>query len=204
MAADDDQGYIPLQGPTGQKQAAPVAAPKPVVAAPKPVDPNDQGYVPLHQPADQTGGDSGAAQPSQPGDWSTVAWNEAMMGGSPGLRAQAEAARKRLDPLTAASADAAGGFAADDGAQLRSVGGARTRGWPARRDQELQFAARLGAELGRLEADRQGHSRWRRWRGSSATAQVRRSQSQSCSNLAQAASARRLLISSRHGSQVRS
>jgi hypothetical protein len=34
-----------------------------------------------------------------------------MMGTIPGLRAQADAARKRLDPVTAASADVAGNFA---------------------------------------------------------------------------------------------
>ena len=41
-------------------------------------------------------------------DFGTVAGNEAAMGTIPGLRMQAEAARKRLDPMTAASADFAG------------------------------------------------------------------------------------------------
>jgi hypothetical protein len=41
-------------------------------------------------------------------DWGTVAGNEAMATTIPSLRAQAEAARKRLDPATAASADFAG------------------------------------------------------------------------------------------------
>jgi len=51
-----------------------------------------------------------AAAPSQPGDWSSVALNESLMGTIPGLRAQAEAARQRLGPVGAASADAAGNF----------------------------------------------------------------------------------------------
>lgn len=119
MAADDqDQGYVPLYTP---KRTAPAAAP--AVAAPAPAPgaaPNEQGYVPLYQKpgagqsqqtgAQQTtgGGPPGAAQP---GDWSSVAWNEAMMKSIPGLRAQAEAARQRLGPLGAASADVAGNFA---------------------------------------------------------------------------------------------
>jgi hypothetical protein len=41
-------------------------------------------------------------------DFGAVAGNEAMAGTLPGLRAQAEAARKRLDPATAAGADLTG------------------------------------------------------------------------------------------------
>ena len=59
----------------------------------------------------QTGG-GGQQQPPpgpvQPGDWSSVYWNEALMKSIPGLRAQAEAARQRLGPIAAGSADAAG------------------------------------------------------------------------------------------------
>ena len=74
--ADDDQGFIPLQG---QKQAAPVAV-APVVAAPpkpviaKPVDPNDQGFVPLHQPPAQTGGGQDGGQQSPPAQGWGVNW----------------------------------------------------------------------------------------------------------------------------------
>ena len=42
-------------------------------------------------------------------DWSTIAAQNSLMGLYPGLTAQADAARKRLDPMTAASADVAGG-----------------------------------------------------------------------------------------------
>jgi len=61
----------------------------------------------------QTGGDGGQTAPTaaQPGDWSSVAWNEAAMGLLPGLRAQAQAARQRLGPTAAAGADVAGNFA---------------------------------------------------------------------------------------------
>jgi hypothetical protein len=46
--------------------------------------------------------------PQSAQDWATVAGNEALSYGVPSLRVQAEAARKRLDPATAASADFAG------------------------------------------------------------------------------------------------
>jgi hypothetical protein len=140
MAADDDQGYVPLQG---QKQDAPVVAPPPkaAVAAPKPVDPNDQGYVPLHQPPAQTGDapaattgndapqpDSGwgidwnnpwskggpaLKAPQSVQDFSDVAGNEAGMG-VPGIalqKAQLDAARQRLGPIASAGADMAGSIA---------------------------------------------------------------------------------------------
>ena len=42
-------------------------------------------------------------------DWGNIAGNEAMMGTLPGLRTQADAASKRLDPVTAASANLVGG-----------------------------------------------------------------------------------------------
>lgn len=110
MAANDDQGYVPYD-PNKPLQAAPSAG------APPAKDPNDQGYVPLtaapqKQDQGQTG-DAGAGLPSQsaqPGDWSTVAGNEAAMGTIPSLRAQAQAARQRLGPAAAASADIAGNF----------------------------------------------------------------------------------------------
>lgn len=60
----------------------------------------------------QTGGGGGQTQPApgpvQPGDWSSVALNEALMKSLPGLRTQAEAARQRLGPIAAGSADVAG------------------------------------------------------------------------------------------------
>lgn len=106
---NDDQGYVPMLPPGQRKQAA---SPAPTST------PNGQGYVPMAPPAQRQaapGGDPGAATPgapaaAQPGDFSSVAMNEAAMGTIPALRAQAEAARKRLDPLTAASADVAGNF----------------------------------------------------------------------------------------------
>jgi hypothetical protein len=58
------------------------------------------------------GGDSGGGQPATGGswqDWNSVAANESSMGTLPGLRAQAEAARQRLSPSMAASADFVGG-----------------------------------------------------------------------------------------------
>jgi hypothetical protein len=114
--ADDDQGYVPLYQ-KGQPQTAAPAVSSP--QAPPPVkDPNDQGYVPLVAPKQAGGGTTGggttgapAAQPAQPGDWSSVAVNEAAMGLLPGLRTQAQAARQRLGPTAAASADVAGNFA---------------------------------------------------------------------------------------------
>jgi hypothetical protein len=105
-------GYVPFDPNKPLQPPAPAdTAP---AAAPAPTKPG--AYVPFNPNAATTtsGGQTtadGAAQPSQPGDWSSVAWNEAAMGTIPGLRAQAEAARKRLDPVTAASADVAGNFA---------------------------------------------------------------------------------------------
>jgi hypothetical protein len=49
--------------------------------------------------------------PQSAQDWSTIAAQNSLMGLYPGLTAQAEAARKRLDPVTAASADVAGNIA---------------------------------------------------------------------------------------------
>jgi hypothetical protein len=86
----------------------------------------EQYQTPAFQKAAQGDGGQQTAQPSQgwgidwskPGgeitmpqsvqDWTNVAGNEAMAYGVPGLRTAAEAARKRLDPATAASADFAG------------------------------------------------------------------------------------------------
>lgn len=129
-------GYVPFDPNNPLKpQAAPGAAPDAApVAKPGgyvPFDPN--------KPQTASGGDSSAsapAQSSQPGgaganqpadwsidwskggevklpqsvqDWSTIAAQNSLMGLYPGLTAQADAARKRLDPVTAGSADVAGG-----------------------------------------------------------------------------------------------
>ena len=99
--------------PTGAKQQ-PGAAPQPKqTEGPAASGGAFSDFNPAGAASKQAGGDQtgGAAQTSQPGDWSSVAWNEAMMGTIPNLRAQAEAARKRLDPAVAASADVAGNFA---------------------------------------------------------------------------------------------
>ena len=68
----------------------------------------------------QTGGGQTQQPPSpvQPGDWSSVYWNEALMKSLPGLRTQAEAARQRLGPLAAGSADAAGAIGSPSSALL--------------------------------------------------------------------------------------
>ena len=176
---------------------------------------NDQGYGADLRPAGRSQtGSCGRQRPQQTTDRRpgagparrlvTVAWNEALMKSLPGLRAQAEAARQRLGPVAAASADVAGNFGSPTTA--------------------LNFVPYVGPELAgglhegiksynsqpdwipssaELDADRQGHGRGRRLGGSSATALARQSQTLSCSNSAQAASVRRLLISSRHGSPVR-
>jgi hypothetical protein len=111
--------YVPFD-PNKPLTQAPPAAP----AAPK------SGYVPF-DPNAQTGGaqpqpTSVAAPSPDPGwgvhgwtgdvtmpqpvtDWGNIAGNEASMSMLPGLRTQAAAARQRLDPATAASADVAGG-----------------------------------------------------------------------------------------------
>ena len=135
MAADNqDQGYVPLYTP---KRTAPAAAPAVAAPAAAVGAPNEQGYVPLYQKpgaGQQTGGgqqttaggqQTPPAQPSQPWtlnpqtwnvplpqsvqDWGNVAGNEADMG-LPGLKAQADAAaaRQRIGPLAAMSADVAG------------------------------------------------------------------------------------------------
>jgi hypothetical protein len=91
--------------PTGAK---PVAAPPPPVVQPPP------GASGASQPAADwsidwsKGGEVKLPQSVQ--DWSTLAAQNSWMGlpGAPG-KAQADAARARLDPLTAASADVAGG-----------------------------------------------------------------------------------------------
>ena len=136
-AGDQDQGYVPLYQPGGQKQGqtqtTPVQQTTPAAPAAPVRDPNDQGYVPLvgapkapppvvtsppsgsgasQQPADWSidwskGGEVKLPQSVQ--DWSTLAAQNSLMGLYPGLNAQADAARKRLDPVTAASADVAGG-----------------------------------------------------------------------------------------------
>ena len=57
------------------------------------------------------GGDSSTGQPATGGswqDWNSVAANESSMGTLPSLRAQAEAARQRISPSAAASADFVG------------------------------------------------------------------------------------------------
>ena len=77
-------------------------------------------------PPDSSGASATDAQPSGWGvnwrtgdvtmpqsvqDWGTLAAQSTLMGLYPGLTAQADAARKRLDPLTAGSADVAGSIA---------------------------------------------------------------------------------------------
>jgi hypothetical protein len=99
--------------PTGAKQKGqPATTPQSIEA---PAASSNGGafsnFNPTGTPSKQAGGGQQQTTGAQPGDWSSVAWNEAAMGTLPGLRAQAEAARKRLDPLTAASADVAGNFA---------------------------------------------------------------------------------------------
>jgi hypothetical protein len=59
-------------------------------------------------------------------DWSDIAGNEAMAGTIPGLRTAAEAARKRLDAGTAASADLAGNLVSPT--QLLNVFGPEAAG----------------------------------------------------------------------------
>jgi hypothetical protein len=119
--------------PTGAKQQ-PNAAPQPkqtegpAASGGAFSDFNPTGASSKQAGGDQTtGGGNGAAQPSGFGvDWSdwrhgwpitmpqpvedfaNIASNEASMSTLPGLKAQAEAARKRLSPETAASADVAG------------------------------------------------------------------------------------------------
>jgi hypothetical protein len=111
-----------------QQQAAPVIAPSPAAppaAAPDlPGSPRNprapmpapsaprQTPPPAPPPADWSidwskGGEVKLPQSVQ--DWSTVAAQNSLMGLYPGLTAQADAARKRLDPVTAGSADVAGG-----------------------------------------------------------------------------------------------
>jgi hypothetical protein len=120
---DQDQGYVPL-APPSQRKATPSA---PLTTTPNSAPTgNDQGYTPLASQPAQTGQQQTAppAQPSQgwgvqwpsgkvtmpqsTQDWGTVAANENLMGTIPGLRMQAEEARKRLDPAVAATADLAG------------------------------------------------------------------------------------------------
>jgi hypothetical protein len=126
--------YVPFDPNKPLTPAAPAApaanAPPPAAAAPK------GGYVPFDPNQGQTGGtpkqttgDAGAAAPSENQgwgidwskrggevtmpqsvtDWGNIAGNEAVAYGIPSLRTAAEAARQRLDPVTAASADVAGG-----------------------------------------------------------------------------------------------
>ena len=208
MADDQDQGYVPLYQPGAQKPAQTQTAPppQPPASAPPPVkDPNDQGYVPLvtkpAQTQQTTGGGQGAAQP---GDWSTVALNEAAMYSLPGLRAQAAAARQRLGPVAAASADIAGNYGSPTTALnfVPYVGpelaGGMHEGIKSYMSQPDWMPN--SAELAQIGKDTAGGVVG----GSSATALARQSQILNCSSSAQAASVRRLLISSRHGSPVRS
>jgi hypothetical protein len=123
---------------TGANPPAPGGAPAPLPAqtgGEQYQTPAFQNAVKPPAPA-QTGGQQqttgGAAQPSdwsvkgwgpgllpQPGfgdvklpqsvqDWATIANNEQMVGGLPGLRTQAEAARQRIGPVAAGSADVVG------------------------------------------------------------------------------------------------
>lgn len=120
MADNQDQGYVPMAPPSQRQQVAPPQT-QPQTGA------TDQGYVPMVQ--QQTGGGGQTTpQPTQSWginlqrgpnwgditvpqsvqDWGDVAGNEAIMGTLPGLRAQADAARQRLGPAGAATADVAG------------------------------------------------------------------------------------------------
>ena len=100
--------------------AAPVPQTQTQTAAPVPqtqTTGNEQYQTPIYKtpqtappPPAATGG---AAQPSgwmpqSARDWIALAAQNSLMGLYPGLTAQADAARKRLDPVTAASADVAG------------------------------------------------------------------------------------------------
>lgn len=91
--------------------AQPAAAPQPT---PQPTQqPTGGAFSDFKQPTatPQTdGAQTAPTQPAQPDDWSTVALNEAAMYSLPSLRAQAAAARQRLGPVAAASADVAGNF----------------------------------------------------------------------------------------------
>jgi hypothetical protein len=97
-----------FQNATKPQADAPAAAPD--ASAPAPVQTGGEQYqTPTFKkavvPQETTG------QPATGGswqDWNSVAANESSMGTLPGLRAQAEAARKRLSPSMAASADFAG------------------------------------------------------------------------------------------------
>jgi hypothetical protein len=124
MANDNaDQGYVPLAPPGQRKQVTPIQPTNSAASG------DDQGYVPLapaaqrNQPAltpPPGGQPSGwgvdwrtgnVTMPQSVQDWGTVAGQEAGMG-LPGLRAQAaavEAARQRLGPAAAGTADLVGG-----------------------------------------------------------------------------------------------
>ena len=90
------------------QQTAPAAAPKPPVAPSTPQPATTGGG---NQPSGWgiSGWSGNVTMPQSAQDWSTLATQNSLMGLYPGLTAQAEAARKRMDPLTAASADVAGG-----------------------------------------------------------------------------------------------
>jgi hypothetical protein len=106
--------------PTFQNAAKPPAdapaATAPDATAPAPPQTGGEQYqTPTFKkavaPQQEAGGDqTQQTTGAQPGDWSTVAANEAAMYSLPGLRAQAAAARQRLGPVAAASADVAGNF----------------------------------------------------------------------------------------------
>jgi hypothetical protein len=144
---DDDQGYVPLALPSQRKQATPIPAPTPNSAP----SGDGQGYVPLAPPGQRQGQQTptqqtpASAQPS-PGwgisgwsgdvsmpqavqDWGNVAGNEAGTGviSLMGQKAQLDAARQRLGPVAAASADVAGNLLSPT-TLLNAVGGPELAG----------------------------------------------------------------------------
>src|ERR1700741_3015992 len=126
----DDDGPIPL-APPGQRTPVLMAPAAPAVQdGPVPLLPPGQRNIGQQtggggQQSGQTGGGQ-TQQATGPGwgvdwskggqgtmpqsgqDWDAVATNEARAYGLPGLRAQAEAAKQRMDPVSAASANFAG------------------------------------------------------------------------------------------------
>jgi hypothetical protein len=135
------------------------AAPSPVQTqtSSPPTSGGEQYQTPIYKtPSSPPGGgqQEPAANPSW-GDWGKVAGNEALMGTIPYLRTQAEAARQRLGPVAAGSADFAG--AATSPSQLLNffggpeVAGAVHEGVKSYMNQpdwvpSLQGAEKIGAD----------------------------------------------------------